>query len=371
MAHIVNYVRSTSRLSRLLGTTFMLAALVGAMLVAPLGASASNDEVEPDASSETSSNARIFFSGTADVATEAPGNQQDAEDGIRDRSEDHRERTSDDDPSEDELSGENGEDDTSDSEMPGNEDIDDSTDNDVPTEDESDDAFAIDVEEILAFVASGQSLGDYAELYGISPDMLVDSILSEIEVQIDAAVDLGLLTQEQADELLATAEEHLGALIAGDIEDGENDDSDAPDPDGDTDDNGTDTGNLNEETFGALDTIAELTGTSVEDVTAAVMEGNTLVAFAEEHGVSGDELVAAIIVDVEAQIAADVESGQLTQEQADQILAHLGEIVTTIVNTPDLGEIIDDLENCDPLEPMDGATSDNRSFDPALVCPAG
>jgi uncharacterized protein YidB (DUF937 family) len=200
---------------------------------------------------------------------------------------------------------------------------------------------------------------EYAAQYGIAEADLISALIADIQLQVANAVAMGELTQAQADEILAGVEERLGALV-GDADSA--DEEPAP-------------GDAGGDPFGSLDTIAELTGTTVDEVMAAVMAGQTLVDFAAEHGVSEDELIAAIAADIEAQIAVDAETGVLTPEQAAQILAYLDEIVTSIVNSPGLGDMIDNLDECAPLPPMDdvmnGVSGGDAVQTPDSICPAG
>lgn len=334
---------------------------------------------------------------------------------------------------------------------------------DDPSEDDgqSDEpADVIDIGEIMSFASDGHSLADYAALYGISEDELIGLLLDKIDAQLATAVENGILTQAQADALLASAEEHLGALINGVSDGGENGHGlldgenllslevvaeltgtdvseveaalengltvaefaqqygvakedlvaalmtdiearvndaitsgeltqreaqqlltdlgtrvtaivNGEDPNGnEAPDNSSTPDGVNGDAFGSLDTIAKLTGTTIEDVMAAVMDGQSLVDFAAQHGVDESELIAAVAADVETQITANVENGYLTQAQADQLLANLDEIVTEIVNDAGLSDILDTLDECAPVPPTTGAVEDQTAM-PASVCPAG
>lgn len=67
--------------------------------------------------------------------------------------------------------------------------------------------------------------------------------------------------------------------------------------------------------------------------TALEADGATLAHVAEERGVEVDALVDALVTVQQERIAAAVEDGRLTQEQADERLADLEERVTERVNT--------------------------------------
>jgi len=75
--------------------------------------------------------------------------------------------------------------------------------------------------------------------------------------------------------------------------------------------------------------IAEVLGLSVEDLRTARQEGQTL---AEIAGADVDALIAAMVDAKTERIEAAVESGRLTQQEADEKLAGLEEKVTEKVN---------------------------------------
>lgn len=82
----------------------------------------------------------------------------------------------------------------------------------------------------------------------------------------------------------------------------------------------------------AVDTTAELTGTTSADVTAALRDGQTLAAYAESHGVTEAALIEAIVAAESARIDQAVSDGMLTQERAGDLKANLSERVTAQVN---------------------------------------
>jgi hypothetical protein len=67
--------------------------------------------------------------------------------------------------------------------------------------------------------------------------------------------------------------------------------------------------------------------------TALETDGTTLADVAGEQGVEVDVLVDALVAAQEERIAAAVEDGRITQEQADERLADLEERVTERVNS--------------------------------------
>ena len=76
------------------------------------------------------------------------------------------------------------------------------------------------------------------------------------------------------------------------------------------------------------DVIAEVTDQSVEDIRAALADGQTPEEIITSAGATVEAVVDAFIARREATLAALVAEGRLTQEQADAMLAHMQEQVT-------------------------------------------
>lgn len=105
----------------------------------------------------------------------------------------------------------------------------------------------------------------------------------------------------------------------------------------------------------AIDTTAELTGTTAGDVRAALRDGQSLAAYAEAHGVSETALVDAIVAAIQARIDAAVADGTLSQEQADALQADLAARVSEKVN------LAGGHGGCRELEEEEPADSDTQS----------
>jgi len=71
----------------------------------------------------------------------------------------------------------------------------------------------------------------------------------------------------------------------------------------------------------ALDAMAEAIGIDVEELHTALEDGQTPAEVAEANGVSRADLVDAIVADITAHIGEHVESGEITQDEADARLA--------------------------------------------------
>jgi hypothetical protein len=70
---------------------------------------------------------------------------------------------------------------------------------------------------------------------------------------------------------------------------------------------------------------------SSDDVRTALQNGSTLADLAKKQGKSVDDVVAAIVASVKANIAQAVKDGKLTQDQADRITSSLEQRVRAIV----------------------------------------
>ena len=68
-------------------------------------------------------------------------------------------------------------------------------------------------EELIEARQDGQSLVQIAESKGVSAEEFTAALLEEVQVQLDALVDEGKLTQEQADRIFQGIEEHIDRIV--------------------------------------------------------------------------------------------------------------------------------------------------------------
>ncbi len=168
---------------------------------------------------------------------------------------------------------------------------------------------------IIATTAGALTLGGLAVAVPATAgsDAAGASAVERITEALSGLVSDGSLTQEQADEVADTLSE---AGIGG--------------PGGHG--GGRGGGHLD------LAAAASALGLTEEELrTALEADGTSLADVAEEHGVPVDALVDALVTAAQEDIAAAVEDGELTQEQADERLADLEERVTERVDSDDLG----------------------------------
>ena len=162
--------------------------------------------------------------------------------------------------------------------------------------------------DIVDQLRDGTTLAEIAEANGSSTDAIVDAALANLSEKLDEAVTEERITQEEADEKLAEAEERLTERAA----------SDEP-----FRFRGHRRGGHR---FGPsphvlLDTL-DLTP---EELREAVESGQTLAEIAEAQGVSTDDLVAAMTAGIEERLADAVADEKITQEEADEKLAEAQE----------------------------------------------
>jgi hypothetical protein len=141
------------------------------------------------------------------------------------------------------------------------------------------------------------ALADGGDSSGSAVDRIIEAL--------SGLVSDGSITQEQADEVASTLEEagiggHGGHRGGGPV-------------------------------LSAAATALGMTGDELR--TALEADGATLARVAEEQGVEVDALVDALVTVQQERIAAAVDDGRLTQEQADERLANLEERVTERVNS--------------------------------------
>ncbi len=81
-----------------------------------------------------------------------------------------------------------------------------------------------------------------------------------------------------------------------------------------------------------LDAAAAAIGIDQATLRTALQGGQTLAQVAQQHGVSAQKVIDAIVADQKQHLAEDVASGRLTQAKADEIAANAVERATNLVN---------------------------------------
>jgi polyhydroxyalkanoate synthesis regulator phasin len=83
------------------------------------------------------------------------------------------------------------------------------------------DSLGISEDELRDALADGQTIAEIAEEQGVDVQDVIDDIVAAQRERVDEAVAEGRLTQEEADELLAGAEERVTAFVNGELPDPE------------------------------------------------------------------------------------------------------------------------------------------------------
>lgn len=161
-------------------------------------------------------------------------------------------------------------------------------------------------QELLIELRTGKSIADVAEEQGIELDDISDAILAHVQADLDAAVEKGNITQEQADELLAQVAERLPGMLTRVY--------------GRPGDHAQFRFKMN-----IQEIIATELGMTIDALHDALRDGNSVADLAGEAGVDLQVIVDAILDAAEAELDGLVEAGTITQERADEILANLAE----------------------------------------------
>ncbi len=80
-----------------------------------------------------------------------------------------------------------------------------------------------------------------------------------------------------------------------------------------------------------LEVAADAIGIDASDLRAALQGGATIAQVAEDHGVDPQDVIDALVADVQTHLASEVDEGNLTQDQADQRLADATARITDTV----------------------------------------
>ncbi|MEZ4521123.1 MAG: hypothetical protein R3A46_05710 [Thermomicrobiales bacterium] len=86
----------------------------------------------------------------------------------------------------------------------------------------------------------------------------------------------------------------------------------------------------------AIRSTASVTGTEPREVLGAIVSGQSLSQFANDHGIDDSTLIEAIMEEPTAKAAELVSSGELSQAEADQILSAIEERVTVMIQKTDI-----------------------------------
>ena len=155
-------------------------------------------------------------------------------------------------------------------------------------------------------------VNDAAEQLGVEPSELTAALREALANRVDAAVEDGRLTEEQGAELkerIESGEVPLVGLGGPRLEH-----------------------RMGPHHVRDLDAAASYLGISEANLMTALEDGKTLAEVAQERGKSVDGLVDALVEAANADLAAAVDAGRLTDAQRDSIASGLKERITSLVN---------------------------------------
>ena len=174
------------------------------------------------------------------------------------------------------------------------------------------------VDELTAALQGGKSVADLAGEKGVALETIVEALMAPRREALATAVANGRLTQEQADTMLAEMQENItthlqqpglpmGQGPAGQMMHAQR---------------------MGWQMHGQVDIIAETLGMTEQDLLAALQGGKTVAQVAEEKGVSLETLVETLMAPRREVLAEKVAAGELTQAEADEMLARMQENIT-------------------------------------------
>ena len=162
------------------------------------------------------------------------------------------------------------------------------------------DALGISVEELEVARAEGKTLADLADEYDVELDVVQAAMQAARDEALRQAVTDGIITQEQADNILSRDGQFGPRGFRGDGS------------------------RLGHGLRGEHPTMAEELGISVDELQAARAEGKTFTDLAEELGFDLEEIRANMKQAQSEALQQAVELGRITQEQADEIVNREG-----------------------------------------------
>jgi polyhydroxyalkanoate synthesis regulator phasin len=168
-----------------------------------------------------------------------------------------------------------------------------------------------------AFSPSDESkavIDDAAGQLGVEPDALSNALKQALRNRIDAAVEAGRLSKEQANALKERIDSGDGLPLFGGMRGG-------PNP--------GHFGHFGH--IGNLEAAAAYLGLTEAELREQLAD-NTLADIAKSNGKSVDGLVQTLVVTAQKAIDEAVADGKLTQEQADDVKAKLRDHIEDLVN---------------------------------------
>jgi uncharacterized protein (DUF433 family) len=178
-------------------------------------------------------------------------------------------------------------------------------------------------------------LDDAAKRLNVTPEKLREALAAAQDAQIDQAVKDGDLTQKQADAIKAARKQ--SGHVLGPLGDGHDKRFFGPGPAGDRG------GGPGRHGFGfgfggpLIDELAAAAGTTPAKLFAQLRAGKSIADVAKANGKSLDDVRGALKATVKSRLDKAVANDDLTQKQADAILARVDEQLDDLVSGRALG----------------------------------
>ena len=175
-------------------------------------------------------------------------------------------------------------------------------------------AIGVSEDELVTALRSGQSIAQVAQSKGVDVQKVIDAVVAEARTRLAQKVQSGDLTQAQADERLANLSQRVTDMVNR------------------TGGPGHRRGHGRHGPGPGLAAAAGAIGVSEDELVTALRSGQSIAQVAQSKGVDVQKVIDAVVAEARTRLAQKVQSGDLTQAQADERLANLSERVTDMVN---------------------------------------
>ena len=181
-------------------------------------------------------------------------------------------------------------------------------------------ALGVDTETLRSEFEAGKSIADIAAEQGIAIDTVVAALVADLEEHLNEHVADGSLTEDEAAEKLASAEDQISEKV-----------NEVP-PTRDRNSGPRRGGQLSA-------AVLEILGIDGPALREALSEGKSVADIAEENGVEIGDIVGALVDERAAHLAEHVADGSLTEDEAAEKLEAMKAKITERLNTvPEAGE---------------------------------
>ncbi len=172
----------------------------------------------------------------------------------------------------------------------------------------------LEARDILQQLSDGSTLANIINASGGSVESVINSAVADATEQINAAVAESRLTQEQADELIASLETVFTDAVNGELP------ARAGRP------------IQRLAARGLARQVAEATGLEPGDVVEQFQAGSTLADILTANGIDVDTFTQDVLSRASERLAQAVANGRITQEEADEMIARLTERLPELLN---------------------------------------